>query len=303
MFIEDGGTPPKPPGRGALRSSALPRRYAFAAGLSGVGDAAGIARLLPLEPLPAVGVSDMPACWRNIVIMSIGIGKTTVLLLLGGDLGQRLQVAQLERRRFGGHDGAGLCQAAGGLVLTLGVDDLGAAFALGLGLAAHRVDHVGRQRDVSHLDDRHLDAPRLGRLVDDVLQALVHVVALAQQLVEVGLAEDAAQRGLRDERRRADVVGDLDDGHLGVEDAEVDDGVHLHRHVVPGDDVLAGHVHRHHAQVDLHHAVHERQDEEQPRPAGAHQTAQAEDHAALVFLDDLDRQEEQRERPDVGRGR
>ena len=78
-----------------------------------------------------------------------------------------------------------------------------------------------------------------------------------------GLAEDAAERGLRDLRRGAEVVEDLDDGVLGVDDAEVDDGVDLDGDVVAGDALLAGDVHRHGAQVDVDHAVDDGQDDEE----------------------------------------
>jgi hypothetical protein len=56
--------------------------------------------------------------------------------------------------------------------------------------------------DVLDLDRRDLDPPRLGLLVDDLLQVLVELLALGQQRVEVGLAEHRAQRGLRDLQRR-----------------------------------------------------------------------------------------------------
>src|SRR5206468_4191887 len=57
-------------------------------------------------------------------------------------------------------------QALGRLVLTLGVDDLRAPLTFRLGLAGHRTLHAARDLDVLHLDDRDLDAPRCGRLVD-----------------------------------------------------------------------------------------------------------------------------------------
>jgi hypothetical protein len=55
--------------------------------------------------------------------------------------------------------------------------------------------------DVLDLDSRDLHAPRLGLLVDDLLQALVEGLALGQEGVEVGPAEHGAQRRLRDLRR------------------------------------------------------------------------------------------------------
>ena len=72
-----------------------------------------------------------------------------------------------------------------GLELALGVDDLGPLLALGLGLAGHRPLHRLRQLDVLDLDDADLDAPRLGLLVDDLLQLLVDLFPLGEQVVQV----------------------------------------------------------------------------------------------------------------------
>ena len=55
---------------------------------------------------------------------------------------ERLEVAQLDRDRVAADHVGGVGQACGGLELALGVDDLGAPFALGLGLARHRVLHA-----------------------------------------------------------------------------------------------------------------------------------------------------------------
>jgi hypothetical protein len=59
------------------------------------------------------------------------------------------------------------------------VDDLGPALPLGLRLAGHGADHLRGQSHVAHLDDGHLDSPGLGGLVDDLLQLLVELLALA----------------------------------------------------------------------------------------------------------------------------
>jgi hypothetical protein len=43
-------------------------------------------------------------------------------------------------------------------------------------------------------------------------------------LVEVVLAQDPAQSGLGELARRREIIADLDDGALGIDDAEIDDG-------------------------------------------------------------------------------
>ena len=134
----------------------------------------------------------------------MGSGKITVRVLLGRDLGQRLQVAQLDGDRRLLHDERGIVQLLRRLELALGVDDLRPLLAFRLRLPGHRALHRLRQFDILQFDDAHLDAPRLGLLVDDRLQALVDRLAVGQQLVEFDLADHVAQGRLRDLRGGAD---------------------------------------------------------------------------------------------------
>ena len=92
----------------------------------------------------------------------------------------------------------GLAESGGRLLLAESVDDLGPPLAFGLGLGGHGPAHRLGQLDVLDLDQGDLDAPGVGELVDDLLEPLVDLVALDQQLVQVDLAEDAAQGGLGD---------------------------------------------------------------------------------------------------------
>jgi hypothetical protein len=98
--------------------------------------------------------------------------------LLAADLTQRLQVAKLQRDRVASDHVGGLPELGGGLELALGVDDLGAPLALGLGLAGDRVLHPFRDLDVLDLDHRDLDPPRLGLGIDYLLQRFVEMLAL-----------------------------------------------------------------------------------------------------------------------------
>ena len=121
-------------------------------------------------------------------------------VLVDPDLGQGLEVAQLERAgRRADHLG-GVAQPLRRLELALRVDHLGAALALGLRLAGHRALHAGRDLHVLDLDGGDLHAPRVGLLVDDLLERVVEPLAVGQQHVEVGLAEHGAQRRLGDLR-------------------------------------------------------------------------------------------------------
>ena len=108
-----------------------------------------------------------------------------------------------------------------------------------------------------------------------------------------------AQRRLRDLRRRDHVVLDLHDRALGVDDPEVRDGVHAHRHVVLRDHLLRRHVQRDRAQVDLDHLVDDRDEQEEARALRRRlEPAEPEDDAALVLAGDLDRRGEQEDQDD-----
>ena len=153
----------------------------------------------------------------------------------------------------------------GGLELAVGVDDLGALLPLRLGLEGHGALHVLGQ---VHLLDGHLgdlDAPGVRVRVDDGLELPAQLVALGEQLVERGLAQDGAQRCLGELGGGVDVVLHLEDGLERVHDPEVDDRVHLHRDVVPRDDVLGRHVHDDGAQGHPDHAVEGLEDEDEAR--------------------------------------
>src|SRR6266850_414612 len=82
--------------------------------------------------------------------------------LVAGDLGKRLQVAQLHRLRPLRQHRGGLQQLFGGLQLAFGVDHLGAPLALGFGLAGDGAHHRLVQVDVLDLDIGDLDAPGVG---------------------------------------------------------------------------------------------------------------------------------------------
>src|SRR3712207_9232532 len=62
----------------------------------------------------------------------------------------------------------------------------------------HRPLHLLRYLHVLDLDDADLDPPGVGLLVYDRLQLVVDLLAVGEEVVEVLLTEDAAQRGLGD---------------------------------------------------------------------------------------------------------
>src|SRR5262249_60510266 len=90
-----------------------------------------------------------------------------------------------------------------------------------------------------------------------------------------------------------DSVGDLDDGLAGIDDAEVNDGVHFDGDVVARDHILLRHAEHDDPQVHLAHALHDRIDEHQARSLDAPEASQREHHGALVLVQHVDGAEEQ----------
>ncbi|KQQ87920.1 hypothetical protein ASF77_14420 [Massilia sp. Leaf139] len=186
--------------------------------------------------------------------------------LVAGQRGQGLQVAQLHRALLARQHLGRLHQLFRGLQLSFGVDDLGAPFAFGFGLAGDRAHHRFVEVDVLDLDIGDLDAPSVGLGVEHLLDVDIQALALGQHVVELVFAEHRAQRRLRQLAGRLHEVRHLDDGALGVDDAEVQHGIHLHRHVVARNHILLRHVEHHRAQVDPHHLLQYWDQDDQARP-------------------------------------
>src|SRR5580765_3356201 len=192
-------------------------------------------------------------------------------------------------------DLGGLGQLGRRLELAVGVDDLGPALALGLGLLGHGALHVLGQVDLLDLDVRNLDAPGLGVLVDDPLELLVDLVARREQIIELHLAEHAPQGGLGDLRGRVQIVLHGDHRALRIDHPEVDHGADLDRHVVAGDHVLRRHVEGDRLQAHPHDLVDDGDQDDQARPVplparvkdGLGAAAEAKDHRALVFAENF----------------
>jgi CheY-like chemotaxis protein len=209
-------------------------------------------------------------------------------------VGKGLQVPQLQRLRLLGEDRGRVVQTLRGLQLALGVDHLGAAVALGLGLARDGADHVLVEVDVLDLDIDDLDAPSVGLVVEDPLDVSVQALALGEQLVQIVLSEHRAQGGLGELAGGHLEFLDLDDRFFGVDHLEIEHRIDAHGDVVLGDQVLFGDIHGDHAQVDANELLDRRDDDDEPGSFDRLKTAEEEDHATLILGQDSDgRAEEQ----------
>ncbi len=175
------------------------------------------------------------------------------------------------------------------LEFTLRIDDLGAPFALGLSLFGHCPLHAVRQRHVLDLHGCHFHPPGFGLAIDDFLQLLVDDIALREQVIQRGLAEHAAQRRLRHQRGGFEKVLHLHDGGLRIDDAEINNRIDRHWHVVTRHDLLLLDTDGDDAQIHPHHFINYRDEKNQSRPFGAQQFSQTKNHAALVFAQDANR--------------
>ncbi len=191
-----------------------------------------------------------------------------------------------------GEDLGGFEELLRGLLLAFGADHFRAPLALGLGLARDHPDHALVEVDVLDLDVRHLDSPRVGLRVENVLDVVVELVALGEHLVEVVLAEHRAQGRLGEFARRLLEVLHLDHRLVGLHHPEINDRVDLHRDVVARNHVLRRNVEHQRALVHAHHLLHVGQQQDQPRPLHAGEAPEREHDAAFVLAKDAHRRRE-----------
>src|SRR5258705_2909144 len=97
-------------------------------------------------------------------------------VLLGGDLDNRLQQAQLQGRRLYCHHRGGLGELLGRLQLAVGGDDAGPALTLGPGLPGDPAPHRVGEHDVLDLDSVDVDTPAQRWAVDQQLEGLVETL-------------------------------------------------------------------------------------------------------------------------------
>src|SRR6266850_2953688 len=203
-----------------------------------------------------------------------------------GDVVQRREVAQLHRLRLPRKRSAGLNELLGGLLLAHRIDHFGASQPLRLSLLGNRAHHGFMEIDILDLDGGDLDAPDVGLLIEDLLDIGIKSVPFGEHLVQFVLAEHRAQRGLRQLAGRGHVIADLDDRALGIDDAEVKNGIDLDRNIVARNHVLRRHDLHHHPEIDLHHLLHDRDQDDQSRALHAGEAAEREHDATLVFAQD-----------------
>src|SRR3990172_6150463 len=173
------------------------------------------------------------------------------------------------------------------------MNDLGAFLALGFRLAGHDALERFRQDHIFDFDDVGFDTPRLSLTVNDLAQALVDLIAMCQQFIQVGLAQHTPQGCLRDLAGGFGIIPYFDDRIGGIHWLKKYHRVNLHGDVIAGDDLLRLDNQCFNTHVHFDHAVNERDDEVQARTALTNQFAEAKHHALLILPDDSDRGNQQ----------
>ncbi len=166
---------------------------------------------------------------------------------------------------------------------ALSRDDFGAPFALGFRLAGHGPLHLLRQVDVLDFDRLHFDTPLVGFRIENFLQLGVERVATGQEFIEFGLPEHIAQHRLGFLVGGIVKVLDIDHGFTWAENSEKHHRIDVHGHIIFGDDVLRGDIHRHQARVDAKHALDDGNHNDNPRPTHSLKFTEPQDDATLPF--------------------
>ena len=140
--------------------------------------------------------------------------------------------------------------------------------------------------DILHLDPLDLDTPGLRHAVDRVPQCARYRLLLLQHVVERMLADDIAQRRLRDLDNRITDIDNLDDGPFGIDRPAPDHRVDLDRHIVLGNRLLLLDRGRHRAHIDRPLPLDERDQQIKTRPRCAGIFAELEDHRPFILIGD-----------------
>src|SRR5205085_9648245 len=137
---------------------------------------------------------------------------------------------------------------------------------------------LGR-REALDLVAQHLDAPVAARLVERVHDLAVNLLARLERLVELHLADLAAQRRLRELGDGGNIVRGAVGGETRLGDLVIEDAVDAELRIVLGNAHLLRHVERYLLErVHVGDLVEERDDEIEPRLERALVAAQALDY-------------------------
>src|SRR5262249_1891531 len=123
-----------------------------------------------------------------------------------------------------------------------------------------------------------------GVLVENLLKPGVELLALGEQIIKLGFAQDRAQRRLRELRRSVEIVFDLQNRKKRIDYSKVNDRVYGHGHVVSSDDVLRRHVEDNGSKAHANHAIDRAKDQHDSRSLWPRENAPESEHNAEFVL-------------------
>src|ERR1039457_2665319 len=132
-----------------------------------------------------------------------------------------------------------------------------------------------------HIGD--FDSPSICLRVKRLLDVDVEPLPLGEHVVQFVFTQNRTQRGLRQLAGCEKVVLHLDNRLLRVDHAEIHHRVNLDRNVVPGNHVLARHIHDHRAQTHFDHLLDAGNNQHQPRAFYLPKPPEHKHHATIVF--------------------
>ncbi len=174
---------------------------------------------------------------------------------VGADFFEGLEGANTDTARSLSEEVGGFGDSGSGGFFTFGGNDGGAAFAFSFGLLSHGTFHVGRKLDILELDAFDVDTPFVGLGVDDFADLDGNFVTFAEDFVKIEITGDIAKSGLSKSASGIAIVGSLEDGFASINNASINNSIHIDSDVVTGDDFLFGDIHRSGANIDFEHFV------------------------------------------------
>ena len=186
--------------------------------------------------------------------------------------------------------GARVLQHVGDIRLRLGQGHAGVALAGRDGTGGHRRLQLAGHHDVAHLHVDDVDPPAVQLRLQHLFQLGVQLVAPTGHLSQARAPDGRPQRGLGHPRHGARVVLHLAGRLLRGKHHPEHHGIHVHGHQVGRERLLGAEVGGRHALVDAHRVeLDNGPSEHNARPRYAIEAAEAHDHGALPFHDDVHR--------------
>jgi len=175
------------------------------------------------------------------------------------------------------------CQLFCRLGFTGSVNNFGAPFAFRLRLFRQCPHHGFIEIYMLDLHIGHFDTPCNGLLVEYTLYIGIELLTLSQHVIQFMLSQNRAQGSLGKLAGCLQKVFHLDNCPFRIDNTKVDNRVHLHRHIIPGDHILGRYVHDNGTQINSHHLLQNGDNDYQARSFHFVESAKHKNNAAFIL--------------------